>query len=580
MADSPQYLGPSASIQVLTNADLLYIIFTFVPLSSNNRDNDLAQCVHVSHTFHESAIRVLWRNLDSLLPLWHLFAPPNTPFPTGSYKHTAFSNNDGVCDYLKAVRVPVHHILISLTRFQINLAELYRDPVRCRRFLHHAAYVRSITYGMNTHPIDAENSVLTQAVLAENGGNTMFPLLRTIVLFQPLDDTLASFLSSTLRRATFTLKGSSKAQNAFSLRKICDASPFLEKIDLFSGFGHEGALSLSGVIQQLADFSHLQEVRISRCSGSDAFQLLTTHPNLRYLKIRRITGPWVGYEDTISVPGLHQLSLNGDASTLPRLFSLVSFRALKTASISLNSSVETQLTSTDITNFLALFYKAVSTSGLQNLEFTPDFQGIPGFVDDGHHALTLRDLIAPILPIRDLRSFTFNRIPQCTIVSLDDTDIVALASAWPLLEDLSVGRGFTTRSRVSIAAMHYLYGHCPSLQGLSIPHIRWPVIGVDAIPAPLERSPPHPLRHLSLPMQFIVTANLQLYGPDLSDDGVEGMARYLFDLFPRLDLDQCKHEWVNSRSSRKYLPETIRFDDRWRRVIGHIYSICRARDGL
>ncbi len=73
---------PLASARVLTNADLLHGIFTFVPLASENRDSYLARCATVCRTFHEPAIRVLWRNMDALLPLWHLFAPSNTPFPS------------------------------------------------------------------------------------------------------------------------------------------------------------------------------------------------------------------------------------------------------------------------------------------------------------------------------------------------------------------------------------------------------------------------------------------------------------------------------------------------------------------
>ena len=93
------------STQVLTNPDLLYGIFTFVPLASENRDSYMARCAIICRIFHEPAIRVLWRNLDALTLLWHLLAPSSTPFPSDG------AVDDELLNYLQTVSVLIFRTL-------------------------------------------------------------------------------------------------------------------------------------------------------------------------------------------------------------------------------------------------------------------------------------------------------------------------------------------------------------------------------------------------------------------------------------------------------------------------------------
>ncbi len=115
-----------ASAQVLTNTDLLHGIFTFVPLASTNRDSYLARCATVCHTFHEPAIRVLWRNLRSLLPLWHLLAPSDTPFDA---------------DYFSPTRYEVLKYLQKVSRF-ISHAFRFAHETLSRSFLHNYTVIQ------------------------------------------------------------------------------------------------------------------------------------------------------------------------------------------------------------------------------------------------------------------------------------------------------------------------------------------------------------------------------------------------------------------------------------------------------
>ena len=102
----------SARTLVLTNSDLLPSVFTFLSSWSDNPER-LVRCTTVCRNFHEPAIRLLWRKLDYLFPLWHLLAPPNTKCPK---RYTFIQDNR--LDYLHQVSMRVRTLLchrVSLT---------------------------------------------------------------------------------------------------------------------------------------------------------------------------------------------------------------------------------------------------------------------------------------------------------------------------------------------------------------------------------------------------------------------------------------------------------------------------------
>ena len=64
-----------ASGQVLANGDLLYDIFTFLPLNLVYDHGHVARCTTVCRAFHEPAVRVLWRHMPALFHLCQLLVP-------------------------------------------------------------------------------------------------------------------------------------------------------------------------------------------------------------------------------------------------------------------------------------------------------------------------------------------------------------------------------------------------------------------------------------------------------------------------------------------------------------------------
>ena len=75
---------PSSSpvLQVLMNEDLLSIIFgsfkiELGPMTPGRWDRpSLVACARVCHAFYGPAIDLLWREMDTIVPLWDLLAPP------------------------------------------------------------------------------------------------------------------------------------------------------------------------------------------------------------------------------------------------------------------------------------------------------------------------------------------------------------------------------------------------------------------------------------------------------------------------------------------------------------------------
>ena len=61
--------------QVLMNDDLLWIIFQLVKLLSGGKLAGLSSFPRVCRAFSGPATRVIWSELDGMMPLWHLLAP-------------------------------------------------------------------------------------------------------------------------------------------------------------------------------------------------------------------------------------------------------------------------------------------------------------------------------------------------------------------------------------------------------------------------------------------------------------------------------------------------------------------------
>ncbi len=75
----------SSAAQVLSNDYILRNIFNTHSYLYNDygrlQNDDLARCARVCQAFSDPALRALWRELASVLPIWHLLSPADLPYP-------------------------------------------------------------------------------------------------------------------------------------------------------------------------------------------------------------------------------------------------------------------------------------------------------------------------------------------------------------------------------------------------------------------------------------------------------------------------------------------------------------------
>ena len=274
----------------------------------------------------------------------------------------------------------------------------------------------------------------------QNGGNPILPLLRTFKWWTSvpvLDHAFIPLFSPSLLRATIDLSGShDEAEIGQLFRRLRESSPFLEKLSVFMT-PTVSTLGLSAA-QELVNFSRLRRIRIFHIQAPATFRATVTKPNLTSLDVAlcRVTDPSVGLGPPISVRDLRELSVRGQASVLPSVFSNVRFTALQSVAIYLNNPIGSPLVLGDITKFLVPFYRSVCDSDtLQDFELKVDLKALADLPAPGS-GYPLRALLAPILPISTLRSVRV--IIVNWFATLDDADIRAVASAWPQIQSLHI----------------------------------------------------------------------------------------------------------------------------------------------
>ena len=436
--------------------------------------------------------------------------------------------------------------------FQVISAQLYDDPIVWDRFLWHAARVRNIEYKTDKSQAEtnAAQLLLIQAIHLQNGGKPILPLLRSIEWDErpPGDGSLIPFFTPTLRDAAFSFAcPPNETPHALLLRRLRECSPSLQKIDISTTLWDKDNVAVGPqLLREVLSFSWLREVEIFSIKGPVSFRDLVAKPGLISLTIWGVRGRWDGPSSQSSSPVLvhdmRKLSFYGTGHSLAALFSEARFQVLESANLHVRPDSDSDAAENTL-SVLTAFRGAVPASHLQSLDL------FIGGCQSWTLAKTLRDVIGPVLHLREMRSFCFGT--EEAEPRIEDADIEALVSAWPKLVHLSLdcqtlypmGSGIHA---LSVVAIHHIHTHCHSIKELKVGDVLCPVVGVQPIPAPLDRSSPHTLRQLSIGRK-----PLPVFGyRGVSEEAAGALARYLLELFP--DAQREGHKRMSDPESSSY----------------------------
>ncbi|TBU38448.1 hypothetical protein BD309DRAFT_994453 [Dichomitus squalens] len=491
--------------------------------------------------------------MSELLPLWQLLAPQNVRIPRWREPET---------EYLE----------------KIISAREYEDPERWNRFLWHTAHIRELDLDLTSDSEEHREAqlLLLQDVLKHNGGKPVLPALCRIEWLgrSPADACVfAPLFVASLRIATFRFDYMDDCPAILTLlRRLRESSPFLADITTDLGYTPEAESSL---VQELTAFDHLRGVTVNHLSQLSAFRDLVTKSNIASVDVSEVDDPWLALSPPFAVHNLRELSLWGQSGPLISLFQSVRFQALTHAKLSVFFSPEIHLTVGDVISLLASFCTAVSLSSFQNLELA--IHGFSDRDDPSMDEFELGDLVAPILPLREMRSFCFSTT-ETIYWSADDADIRTLVQAWSKLEELILECATLPPRPTPSIALHHLYRYCPSLRQAVLPLISCPIVGVDSIPAPASDRAPHGLSYL------YVHGCVPAHGADLSDAEAEGLARYIMDLFSGLDIEEYRCALDECERARAHHVEGAfdtaagELEPGWQKVVQFMCSIGVGND--
>ena len=301
------------------------------------------------------------------------------------------------------------------------------------------------------------------------------------------------------------------------------------------------------LVQELLSFDRLREIDIHRLQGSTSFLDLVTKLNPTFLSICDVTGLWVRLSSgsPVSVVYLREFIVAGYARDLGVLFDLVRFHALESAILEARIPLDSGSVGEVIPVVTSFCNAIMPATRLRSLDL--HIRGSHYWGDDVR--IAFRELIGPVLALRELRYFRFNAEEFEPL--MEDADVDALVGAWPKMEQLLPETPFYPSHTLSLHAMHRIRTHFQNLEELTVHDIRCPVVGVHPIPTPPSRgrsSPQSSVPHLTVYGRLVAAFR----GDQISEEAAEAVARYLLDLFPSSDGQWYQHRPNDSTSGSAY----------------------------
>lgn len=436
----------------------------------------LARLARCCRLFTDPALDELWKRQISLFPLFRVI--PSFQETGGSY---SFDRPIGDQDW--------------------------------ERFKYYAKRIQTLVYQQHSRIHPSAYSRLRERL----GYSSMFPSLRNLQWRQAahVDDLSPMLFSPSLRSIAISLAQS----DAGVFEDVCDPeicenhsvksfldmvlahSPGVERL-IFDG---PCPSSWAVCIQGLTSLQHLTLgglIDVSHVIGLSNFPLLA---GLSVTVGGEITcGKWTGFSS------LQSLVVSGDVSAVACVLESVESRLLRSVTI---TSMSPYLPS-DCSTCMDL---------LSRPHFQPCLQRVHlrlALTTNNGDTPPLMDVIRPLLEVNLLRdvSFDFNDPVYC-----DDSDMTAMASAWPHLRRLHIWHRSPGRESYSptVESLYSFASRCLELRDLSITMNAQSVSSLGNI-----KIPPHLLQAL----RFLGDVRIQ---------DVEATASFIRQLFPHLRLFQA-----------------------------------------
>ncbi|KAI0651344.1 hypothetical protein C8Q79DRAFT_28497 [Trametes meyenii] len=414
--------APSSSVyhRVLYCADIFLTILDILHHSGGHAA--CASLARVCRAFTDPALRLVWRELKSLQPLWQVVLP--------SYPRPGTS------------------LAIGAHMDQILLLQFYKYPSVWARFQLYARYIRSLE-ATSVYHVEAR---LIRDVIANHGGKTFLPSLRTLQWTE--DGRWPGLL--------------------FSLIPSC-----LESLLIYYPRVPRGGAAEEGVLEQsaLAIVSNLLQCRALRnLSTADTpippehVRTLLSSLSLEVLSMHIAQG--LDTTELTNAPTLLELQCTGTCADIASLV-----RSIRTPSLASLTLWICDPTTTTLSDFRQLVRGAAaphSSTSLRRLSLCrsnfPQRRHARAGVAHEPTVASVTDVLAPVFALHRLTDFTITFSPRAFTLTCGDDDVQALARGLPALQELSL-ECYTSGQAwglPSLRALRVLAAHCPRLTQLCI----------------------------------------------------------------------------------------------------------------
>ncbi|KAJ3502182.1 hypothetical protein NLJ89_g9002 [Agrocybe chaxingu] len=501
---------PSCS-QVLENQDILSLIFDHFlvePLIEEPQNEDqrtkyredkkhLLWAALVSRAFAEPALDVIWRRMESLLPLFKIF--PNFDLFNDLYTFKGHVSEAAIDRFDQYAR-------------RIQILDFCEDSPRHAIASHALLYLSRI--GLSSPLLPALHSISIHASNPE--------LTNTLLFIQPTNIVNLS-----------SLKLDASNEDSFSL--------FL--VTLSQGAGDLQRMGLEGdirsrIVHGLAGLSQLQYVDLEMKSGShteDLMEKLALIPSLTHLYVTIGEGVNVAAQSSKNVlwfPALNSLSITGDALKTSNLTARCRLPRLETLDITWTSvsqqAIRDKVLKTTVRTLTS------GTSHLNTLRLS-------GSREMGNKTALSSSVF-------DLS--VFSKVQEIHVVGLNpklsDGQVQKLAESgsWSSLQILDIPDCSDSKS-LTLRSLHFIARHCPNLRTLNMRVY----INTENIKSLKEEMLIHPVLVHPLNTLHIGRWNDEKFVGNTFSLGVI-TARYLDCLFPFLEVfgrgtwDRDQDWWV------------------------------------